>query len=255
MKLRWLILGLLGSLALAQGFGGKAGVGGKAGIGGGVPSGGAVAFDAVGPTSGTTTSAGAGSWTTLTVTWTHVVASGGSLVAGCLFAANNTNLVATMATTYNGTGMTSAGTVIPDNTAGQGLVQMWTMLSPTSGSHSAVTTVTYVSGTAAAGDTVICGSISFTGVTGFGTAVTAFGSSAAASSGAVTSATGHMVVDVVGTGTSITSSGQTMRWHDNSADGLASQAVGQSTAAGASSVTMSYVVANDVWGIIAADVQ
>ena len=60
MKLRWLILGLLGSLALAQGFGGKAGVGGKAGIGGGVPSGGAVAFDAVGPTSGTTTSQGLG---------------------------------------------------------------------------------------------------------------------------------------------------------------------------------------------------
>ncbi len=34
MKLRWLILGLLGSLALAQGIGGRAGVGGKAGIGG-----------------------------------------------------------------------------------------------------------------------------------------------------------------------------------------------------------------------------
>lgn len=39
MRLRWFILGLLGSLALAQAIGGKSGIGGKAGMGGGAGSG------------------------------------------------------------------------------------------------------------------------------------------------------------------------------------------------------------------------
>jgi hypothetical protein len=215
---------------------------------------GGVTFDAVGPSSsGATATAGSSSWTTFTDTWTHVTASGAYLFVGCGFGEGVTS-IATISATYNGTALTSLGSVEPNNDPTQGIVYLFYSAAPTSGSHSVVATATYVSGTKASNDGLICGSVSFTGATGVGTAVTAHGSGTAVSSGAVTSATGHMVLGVVGTGTAIGSSSQTLRWKA-ALTGLGLDAAGQSSAAGASSVTMGYTVTSDAWGIVAVDVQ
>jgi hypothetical protein len=251
----WLIfLALLGTPAFAQGgIVGKGGIVGTSGIVGFGTSNGVV-FDALGPnSSGSKQASGSSSWTSYTNTWTHVAASGAYLFVGCTFSIVSSS-VATVAVTYDGTSMTELATVLPDNAAEQGEVYLFDLTTPTSGSHSVVATTTYVSGTKSASDSTTCGSISFTGATGVGTPVTAYGSSTAASSGAVTSATGHMVIDVLGAGTSITSSNQTERWSSTNS-GVSIDASAQSTATGASSVTMGYVTSNDVWGIIAVDVQ
>jgi hypothetical protein len=69
----------------------------------------------------------------------------------------------------------------------------------------------------------------------------------------VASAAGDMVVDVVGNGSAISSSNQTLRWLNQ--NGSTAHGNGaQSTAAGASSVAMGYSVVADWWGIIGADV-
>ena len=213
-----------------------------------------VTFDAVGPSSsGATATSGSSTWTTITDTWTHVTASGAYLFVGCGFG-DGVSSIATISATYNGTALTSLGSVEPNNDPTQGIVYLFYSAAPTSGSHSVVATATYVSGTKANNDGLICGSVSFTGATGVGTAVTAYGSGTAVSSGAVTSATGHIVLDVVGTGTAIGSSSQTLEWKA-ALTGLSLDAAGQSRAAGASSVTMGYTVTSDTWGIIAVDVQ
>jgi cellulose 1,4-beta-cellobiosidase len=63
-----------------------------------------------------------------------------------------------------------------------------------------------------------------------------------------------MVVDVVGNGSAITSSSQTLQWVKNQNSSTAHGNGAQSTAVGASSVTMGYTVTADWWGIIGADV-
>jgi len=64
-----------------------------------------------------------------------------------------------------------------------------------------------------------------------------------------------MVVDIVGNGSTITSSSQTLSWLKNQNNNTAVGNGAQSRAAGASSVTMGYSTANsDWWGMIGADV-
>lgn len=228
-------------------------------VGGG---GGTVTFDAVGPAGGAGFSQTSGSttWTTFTATWTHVVASSTDmgLIAGCTFTPGTGSAVATIAATFNGTNMVSDGSVLPNNTAAVGVVYLFHLVAPSTGSHSVVATATYVSGTKSSNDGLVCGSISFSRVNQ--TAMTANKNSAYGSSGtpsvAITSATNDMVVDVVGTGSPITSSNQTIRWKLNTCcgGGGAANSGAESTAAGAASVTMSYVVTSDYWGIIGVDI-
>lgn len=217
--------------------------------------GGSVAFDAVGPSSGGATStSGSATWTTFSLTWSHTCgASATGLVVGATYA-KPSDATATLTATYNGVSMTAAGSVYPNNDVGQGAVYLFTLGSCPSGAHNVVVTATYGTGARTTTDSLTGGSLSFTGSTGFGTAVTAYGSSTA-SAVTVTSASGHMVADVVGTGTSITSSSQTLRWSESIGGGVGMPASGQSTAPGASSVTMGYTVASDTWGIIGVDVQ
>lgn len=248
------------ALAFAQG--GKVGPSGVIGPKGIVSSAATfvagVAFDAVGPSaSGTKSTAGNSTWTTFTLSWTHVCgASANGLVVGAGYiGAAGAPDIATLSVTAGGTGMTSVGSVNADNTSGQGLIQLFKLPSCTSSSLAIVVTATYVSGTKDATDTIFGGSVSFTGVSGFGTAPTpTFGSSASVSCGVVSSASSHMVVDVMGTGTAYSSSSGTNRWHASTTS-LAMDAVAQSTYAGASSVTPTYVVTNDSWGCVDVDVQ
>src|SRR5262249_26102471 len=102
---------------------------------------------------------------------------------------------------------------------------------------------------------VEAGSISFTGVnqsTPLAHVTTNFGSGTNPQV-TVTSAPGDMIVDVVGNGSAITSSSQTLRWIKNQNGNTANGNGAQSTAGGASAVTMGYSVIADGGGIIGGD--
>jgi hypothetical protein len=58
---------------------------------------------------------------------------------------------------------------------------------------------------------------------------------------------------VIGNGSTISSSSQSLRWIKNQNGNTAAGNGAQSTALGASSVTMRYTVLSDWWGIIAVD--
>ena len=205
----------------------------------------AVAVDAVGPSS-SGTSASASS-----LNWTHTVTGSGSnlaLVVGVGVGANpDTGL--SLSVTYNSVAITSVGLIHANNTD-NGFVQIFCLAAPAGGSHTVA--VSLSGGTA----DLIGGSISFTGVSQTApckNAATAYNSGTSVSV-AITSAVGDMVVDAVGTGTGVSTSNQTLRWlknlNPNTADGNAAQ----STAAGASSVTMGYTGSNDYWAIVGVDI-
>ena len=205
----------------------------------------AVAVDSVGPSSSGTSASGASS-----LSWSHTVTSSGSnlaLVVGVGVGANpDTGL--TLSVTYNSIAMTSIGVVHANNT-NNGFVQMFCLAAPSSGGHTVA--VSLSGGTA----DLIGGSISFTGVNQAApckNAVTAYSSGTSVSVN-VTSAAGDMVVDTVGTGTGVSTSTQTLRWLKNLNPNTADANAAQSTAAGASSVTMGYTGANDYWAIIGVD--
>jgi hypothetical protein len=218
-----------------------------------------VVFDAVGPSAaGTSCTAGSSTWTTFTCTWSHTV-SGSANPALCVGATYSPVAldVATLTATFNGVAMTSEGHINSNNTSGAGTVYLFCMAAPASGAHSVAVTATYVSGTKSASDTIVGGSVSFTGVdqtTPIRNVSTSFGNGTSASV-AVTSASGDLVIDAIGTGTSVTSSTQTNRWKDNATGASGAGDAAQSTAAGATSVTMAYAVGSDFWGMVGADVK
>jgi hypothetical protein len=124
------------------------------------------------------------------------------------------------------------------------------LVAPTAGTHTV-----QVSYSGCTSD-VEAGSISLTGVnqsTPLAHVTTNFGAGTSAGV-TVASAAGDMVVDVVGNGSAISSSNQTLRWLKNQNGSTAHGNGAQSTAAGALSVAMGYSVNADWWGIIGADV-
>jgi hypothetical protein len=205
-----------------------------------------VAIDAVGPSASGTSASGASS-----LTWSHTVTSSGSnlaLVVG-VGVGVNADTGMTLSVTYNSMPMASVGLVHADNQSA-GFVQMFCLAAPTSGAHTVA--ITLSGGTAV----LIGGSISFTGVNQSSpckNAVTASSNSTSVSV-SVTSAPGDMVVDVAGTGTSISSSTKSIAWLQNVNSGTGDSNAAQSTAAGASSVTMGYTGPNDYWGIVGVDI-
>lgn len=215
-----------------------------------------VCFDAVGPSSsGTSVASGSASWTTFTLTWTHVItcASNCVLCVGAAFEPGSSSIV-TLGATFNGTAMTSEGSAIPDNQPADGLIQLFCSTSPTNGSHSVVLTATYVSGTESTADDILGGSVSFTGAGSVAHANTAFGNTISPAV-AVTSASGDMVVDVSGSGHPVSKSNKTLRWNLNLNNTLGAGNAAQSTAAGATSVTMGYTLTvADFWGMVGLDV-
>ena len=206
-----------------------------------------VAFDAVGP-SGAGASVTSGS----SLSWNHSVTSSGSnrllMVAVAVGAGPDTNR--TLAVTYNGVAMTSVGLVHSANQA-QGYVQLFALKAPASGTLPVQ--VTLSGGNAS----LEAGSVSFTGVdqtTPVRNVVTSFGTGASPNV-TVTSAPGNMVVDAMVTGCNGTiTSSKTLRWLRQVNCLTAGGVGGQSTAAGAASVTMGYTVPTDWWGMIGADI-
>jgi hypothetical protein len=149
--------------------------------------------------------------------------------------------------TYGGVALTHAGQVYNDNHS-PNTTDLFVLVNPATGTHTVK--VSYSGCTS----DVEAGSISFTGVnqsTPLVHVTTNFGSGTSATI-TVTNASGDMVVDVVGNGSAINSSSQTLRWIKNQNGNTAHGNGAQSTASGASSVTMGYTVTNDWWGVIGA---
>jgi uncharacterized membrane protein len=209
-----------------------------------------VAFDAVGPSSAGTGAASVAAGGTLS--WSHTVTASGSnlLLMVAVTVGSNPDTNRTLTVTYNGVAMTPAGLVHSNNKA-LGYVQMFYLTAPAPGTHTVQVTLTGGKASLAAG------SVSFTGVdqttplrniaTGFGTGVSPRVT--------VASASGNMVIDAMVTGCdgTITSS-QTLRWLKQVNCSTAGGIGAQSTAAGASSITMGYTVPSDWWGMIGADI-
>jgi hypothetical protein len=151
--------------------------------------------------------------------------------------------------TYNGIAMTHAAQVYSNNVAPD-TTDLFYLMAPTAGTHTVQ--VTYSGCTS----DVEAGSISFTGVnqsTPLAHVATNFGAGTSAGV-TVASVSGDMVVDVIGNGSAINSSNQTLRWIKNQNGSTAHGNGAQSTATGASSVAMGYSVVSDWWGMIGADV-
>ncbi|MBZ5512720.1 MAG: hypothetical protein LAN70_16350 [Acidobacteriia bacterium] len=155
-----------------------------------------------------------------------------------------------LAVTYNGVPMTSVG-IVHSNNRTLGFVQLFYLKAPAAGTHPVQ--VTLSGGTAS----LEAGSVSFTGVdptTPVRNIATSFGSGVSPKV-TVTSTPGDMVVDALVTGCNGTiTSGKTLRWLKQVNCATAGGNGAQSTAAGASSVTMGYTVPSDSWGMIGADI-
>jgi hypothetical protein len=212
----------------------------------------AVAFDAVGPSSAGTGLNGTSS------TWSHTCTGVNRLltVGVAIGLSDDTN--STVAVTYNGVSMTSAG-LIHSGGAGSasGYVQIFYLLAPATGANTVLVSHK-VSGVATLAD-IEAGSVSFTGVDQVTpvSGIVTNGNIGASGSVSVTSAVGNMVVDAFccGSGFGTGTSGQTNRWLTNFNSSTAAGSGAQSTAAGTSSVSMSYTFNSDSWGLVAMNVS
>ena len=148
--------------------------------------------------------------------------------------------------TYAGVNMTQLGAV---NISATRILRLYGLANPASGANDIVGT--YTGSNLNPG----IGGMSFTDVhqtTSTGTAATAGPTTSTTPSVVVTSATGEMVVDVVGRSldTAMTpGSGQTERYDQTVGNGGNGRVAG-SHEAGAASVTMAWTITSDLWGII-----
>ena len=206
----------------------------------------AVAFDAVGPSSSGTASV------TSPLTWTHACGAGATvlLVGVTCDAATDTGMV--LSATYNAVAMTSLG-LRHSNDQTAGYLQVFSLDSPPSGSHSV--SVTEAGGSGLGG--LDGGSISFTGSATVSVAQTAAGSGTTASLAFSPSSPGNMVAAFAGCGSALTPSGSfTSRFNENAGSGQAAAGYAAgSTIAGGGSVTASWTSASDWWAVIAVEVQ
>jgi chitodextrinase len=153
--------------------------------------------------------------------------------------------------TYNGVPLTSAGKIHSFNRT-DGFIELFYVVAPAAGAHPVQVTLT--GGSAA----VEAGSVSFAGVnqtTPVRNIATAFGNSTTPTL-TVVSTPGDMIVDALAYGTSIAGSTKSNRWLRNQNSSTAGGNAAQSTAAGASSVTMGYTTPNsaDWWALIGMDI-
>lgn len=207
----------------------------------------AVAFDAVGPSSSGTTGASS------PLTWTHVCgASATHLLVGATWD-GSPDTGQTMAATYNGVSMTSLG-VWHTGGGTAGFLQVWSLASPTAGSHSVSVTATGTPGG------LNGGSVSFTGSATL-SAVQTFVTSGAAANPSLTftgSVSGNMVAAFVGGGSPQTLTGSfTSRYQENAGSGQ--QGAGYTgcatIASPGGSATASWTAASDFYAIAAVEVQ
>jgi hypothetical protein len=219
-----------------------------------------VAYDNVGPSSSGTAKGPVATGTTAgstDLTWMHTCGSSPTLalfVGVGVSSEDSTDSKYTVTVTYNGVSMTSLG-LVHTNDSTAGFVQLFALLNPATSGNTVDVHVAWSAGPA---DNLYVegGSVSFTGVnqtTGWQNVNSNYGYSTSPSV-SITSSSGDMVIDAVANGSAISTSNQTLRWNDNFTSNGAGGNAAQSTAAGATSVSMGYSVASDYWGIIGADV-
>lgn len=185
------------------------------------------------------------------ITWNHTCTGTDRLLIVDVIVGQVGDSSITVAVTYNGVTMTSIGKV-HSNAGTDGFVEMFKLVNPPSGNNA------IIASTSTSVSSLIGGSISFTGVeqtVGVLTPVTATGNSNTPSVTITTARKGSIIVDGVADGSTINSSNQTSRFLLNQTGTSGAGNGGGSTAAGGTSVTMSYGgSATDWWAIIAAEV-
>ena len=215
----------------------------------------AVTFDAVGPSSS------AMHTNLVSNTWSHTCSGASRMVfVACTFdRAPDTGT--TLGATYDGVAMTSVGIAETGSpTSASGFVQGWYLVNPPTGTKTVVVTAT---GGSLPGNGLAGGSVSFNGVDQT-TPVRNFVAISADGGGGgtlgitenISSATGNMVIAACCYGGSGTiTSGQTLRVEGGSS-GAGAGTIGIGTAAGASSVTMSFATVGptDWWGEFGVDI-
>src|SRR5438876_1626661 len=186
------------------------------------------------------------------ISWSHTTSGTNRLlVVGVSWAASSALTVSSV--TYGVQTMTSIGSAVNGTNAGMQLFYLPESLLPASGTADNVT----VNMSSSASE-LVGGSITFTGVnqtTPVGIFASATGSSTAASV-TVPSNTGETVIDTVATKIKTAPTvggGQTQQWNPGSTQGQGWGA--GSTKPGASSVTMSWTVANGAWAIGAVGIK
>ena len=209
----------------------------------------AVAFDAVGPSS-----AGTGSATS-PLTWTHTCAAGATeLMVGATIFTGSTNVIT--AVTYNSVSMSLVG-FTQSGAGGAGGVAMYHLANPSSGANTVSVTFT-------GGNNTNAGSMSFTGSSGLGTAVTNTANAASVSASVAGTTTGGMVaaaccyggtaiITITGTNSVTTQwehNGTTNSGADNGAGGTVA-----STGGGASQTVGFTDTGTDYWGIVAVELK
>ena len=202
--------------------------------------------DAVGPSP-----AGASVRHGSTVSWLHAASGDNRLVmVGCSLGKLDLPPF-TLSVTYGGISMLSDPVSLKKvNGTGDGAVQMFYLVAPPTGQQTVMVTL---SGTTA---DLECGSVSFTGVnqlTPLRHTATSTGYSSTPSI-SISSAIGDMVVNAIDYGCSGGSSAQALAWMKQISCSTGGSNGAQSIAAGAASVGMNYRIANDQWGMVAADI-
>lgn len=205
-------------------------------------------FDAVGPSS-----AGATSHNSTSLSWNHTCSgSNRLLVVGVSLSDGSDPGKTITGVTYSGVALTSTA-AIHSGGGTAGYVQMWYLVAPGTGTNPVVVTLSAFG----ASTDLLGGSVSFDGVDQ-STPVQNFNSATGSGTSAslvITSATGDMVVDVEANGSNIPVSTKIVRWSEHVTNGAGAGNAGQSSAAGAASVTMGYTTTSDSWGMAGFDIK
>lgn len=217
----------------------------------------AVAFDAVGPDANGATTDHAAAPTPNPLTWSHTcTGSDRYLEVDIVVGSDLTGAATTIdAVTYNGVAMTlvTNSQQTSNDTTG-GYVVKYGLVAPATGANTVSVAFTVTGGNNA---DIKAGSKSYTGVdqtTPWEAVTKAFGDSTTPSVN-VASAVGDMVSDAVVSASAIASSGQTLRWNRDLNTSSAGGNGAGATAAGGASVTMSYAIPSDWWGIVGYNIR
>lgn len=181
------------------------------------------------------------------LTWTHVV---GGTATDLVVGLANIDTTAMSSVKCGTTAMTLLGSVINNNTTGDGRTAAWGLTNPPTGSQTITASAANTFGN------IISVSMSFTGSNGYGTVSTGFGAGTSGSTTVSSTTSGNMVVGVLSCGSAIISSGNTDRILNNvdvntgydNIDGATANSTG-------SAVTMSWSLNSDNWGCVAFEVK
>jgi hypothetical protein len=205
-----------------------------------------VTLDAVGPSDGGAGGAGIAS----PLTWSHTTSGENRAIFVGVAAGYPLNAPVAITVEYDGTPLRQVG-MRASNNANIGQANLWVLADPPLGAH-----LVKVSFSGSPLD-ITAGSISFAGVdrsTPYRNANSAAGVSGSPQL-TVTSAPGNMVVSVLASGCDIGSSAQSLGWLKNVNCGSGGGNGAQSTANGASSVSLAYSTKGDVWALVGADIN